>query len=88
MLNENKLEDYSLLIARINSILDLWIKVINLKYKIKVQLKDNVRRMPKCNTHIDINKIMIKMKLGFYIIFFSFHFSSIPNKNIKHNKTL
>ena len=51
MLNENKLEDYSLLIARINSIPDLWIKVINFKYKIKVQLKDNVRRMPKCNTH-------------------------------------
>ena len=65
-----------------------WIKVINLKYKIKVQLKDNVRRMPKCNTHIDINKIMIKTKLGFYIIFFSFPFSSIPNKNIKHNETL
>ena len=51
MLNENKLEDYSLLIARINSIPDLWIKVINFKYKIKVQLKDNVRRTPKCNTH-------------------------------------
>ena len=88
MLNENKLEDYSLLIARINSISNLWIKVINLKYKIKVQLKDNVRRMPKCNTHIDINKIMIKMKLRFYIIFFSFPFTSIPNKNIKHNETL
>ena len=77
MLNENKLANYSLLIAR-----------INLKYKIKVQLKDNDRRMPKCNAHIDINKIMIKMKLGFYIIFFSFSFSSIPNKNIKHNETL
>ena len=51
MLNENKLEDYSLLITRINSISDLWIKVINLKYKIKLQLKDIVRRMPKCNTH-------------------------------------
>ena len=88
MLNENKLENYSLLIARKNSIPDLWIKVINLKYKIKLRLKDNVRRMPKCNTHIDINKIMIKMKLGFYIIFFSFHLSSIPNKNIKHNETL
>ena len=36
MLNENKLENYSLLIARKNSIPDLWIKVINLKYKIKV----------------------------------------------------
>ena len=47
MLNENKLEDYSLLIARINSILDLWIKVINLKYKIKVQLKDNVNENAK-----------------------------------------
>ena len=77
MLNENKLANYSLLIAR-----------INLKYKIKVQLKGNVRRMSKCNTHIDINKIMIKMKVGFYIIFFSFPFSSIPNKNIKHNETL
>ena len=77
MLNEKKLANYSLLIAR-----------INLKYKIKVQLKGNVRRMSKCNTHIDINKIMIKMKLGFYIIFFSFSFSSIPNKNIKHNETL
>ena len=88
MLNENKLEDYSLLITRINSISDLWIKVINLKYKIKVQLKDNDRRMSKYNTHIDINKIIIKMKLGFYIIFFSFPFSSIPNKNIEHNETL
>ena len=88
MLNENKLEDYSLVIARINSIPDLWIKVINLKYKIKVQLKDNVMRMPKCNTHIDINKIRIKMKLGIYIIYFSYPFSSIPNKNIKHNETL
>ena len=88
MLNENKLEDYSLLIIIINSISDLWIKVINLKYNITVQLKDNVRRMSKCNTHIDINKIMIKMKLGFYIIVFSFPFSSIPNKNIKHNETL
>ena len=79
MLNENKLEDYSLLIARINSIPDLCIKVINLKDKIKVQLKDNVRRMSKCNTQ---NEIRILHH------FFSFPFSSIPNNNIKHNETL
>ena len=89
MLNENKLEDYSLLIARINSIPNLWIKVINLKYKIKVQLKDNVKRMAKCNTHIDINKIMIKMKLGFYIIFFlslSHLFQTKISNIMKHYK--
>ena len=78
MLNENKLANYSLLIAR-----------INLKYKIKVQLKGNVRRMSKCNTHIDINKIMIKMKLGFYIIFFlslSHLFQTKISNIMKHYK--